>query len=135
MILVCLTIRHRLTIVTVHFSSYPLQTGATLFTFLHSESPPNPSRSAIPPPLKPIWQYDKSEDPIFATPEGAWWQSADYLVTEDWERYEGWVGKERERWQVVGRLDGLGSIRRGGKWGFEVGWERKIGILGRGRSP
>ncbi|RSH92921.1 dolichyl-P-Man:Man(7)GlcNAc(2)-PP-dolichol alpha-1,6-mannosyltransferase [Saitozyma podzolica] len=59
--------------VSVHFHSYPLQTGASLFTFLHSTTPTSHwPRQAIPNPLEPTWRYFKSEDPGLKTPGGAY---------------------------------------------------------------
>ena len=117
--------------VTIHCSTYPLQTGATLFTFIHSSPAPSSLLQAIPPPLEPTWVYSKSEDPDLATPGGAWDAGVDYLVTEAWAAYEAWRGDGGERWKLEQVVDGLEGVRRGGKWGIEVAWGRKIGILRR----
>lgn len=110
-------------IVTIHFTSYPLQTGASLFTFIHDSrwawSP------ALPSPEGPVWVYDKNEDTSLVTPEGVreagveW----DVLVTEDWTTWEG------RGWKVVRRIEGLAGLERRGKFGLGVKWEDKIGIL------
>lgn len=115
----------------IHFTPYPLQTGATLFAFLHSGPPVSTVYPALPPPLEPVWKYSKSEDPALSTPEGAWISEVDYVVTDDWGLYESWKGDEGEGWQVIGSVDGLNGVGRGGKWGVEVRWGRKVAILGR----
>jgi alpha-1,6-mannosyltransferase len=106
----------------VHFTTYPLQTGSSLFTFLHS--PPSAS-PAIPPPRSPEWIYDKTEDLALSTPGGAaeagveW----DVLVTDDWAIWEG------KGWKLASIIEGLEGIERGGKWGVRVRWGEKIGVL------
>lgn len=119
---------------TIHFTNYPLQTGASLFTFLHLSPPPSTSCPAIPPPVEPLWEYSKSEASSLGTPAGAWEAGADYLVTDDWEAYERYEGEIREGWEVVGSVNALGGVGRGGRrgrWGVEIRWARKIAILGR----
>lgn len=104
----------------VHLTSYPLQTGASLFTFTHS-----PSTSLAIPNGGPGWTYDKSEDQALTTPGGA--EEADVLwdvlVTEDWKVWEG------KGWELAETIEGLEGIERGGKLGLRVRWGQKIGIL------
>jgi alpha-1,6-mannosyltransferase len=108
--------------VTIHFTTYPLQTGASLFTFLHSSPISSP---AIPFHPGAVWEYDKSEDSALITPGGAEEASVDWdvLVTEDWKT---WVGKG---WKVAETIEGLEGFGRGGKWGVKVKWGEKIGVL------
>ncbi|WVR05888.1 hypothetical protein IAU60_002914 [Kwoniella sp. DSM 27419] len=117
--------------ITVHFPSYPLQTGATLFTFLHQASPldasawPNP---ALPAHQTPAWIYSKSEAEEYATPATLRETQVDYVVTEDWQSYvEG-------GWDVIDEITGLDGVGRDGKYGVTVKWGRKLGILGRGQA-
>ena len=124
MILVSHTSSYRdktaLMIVTIHLTSYPLQTGSSLFTFTHSaiSSPALPNGGSI-------WKYDRSEDQALTTPGGAeeagveW----DVLVTEDWGVWEG------KGWKLVQTIEGLEGVERGGKWGVRVRWGEKIGVL------
>ena len=105
----------------VHFTTYPLQTGASLFTFTHSPS----SSLAIPPQQGLVWVYDKSEDRSLTTPGGAeeagvnW----DVLVTEDWKDWEG------KGWKLAQTIEGLDGVERGGRFGVRVKWSEKIGLL------
>ena len=109
---------------TIHFTSYPLQTGASLFTFIHDSRPV--WSPALPPSEGPTWVYDKSEDPALVTPQGAkeagveW----DLLVTDKWEEWDG------RGWTVVRKIEGLAGIERRGKL-LGPRWEDKIGILER----
>lgn len=120
--------------VMIHYTNYPLQTGATLFTLLHSPSlTSSSSYPALPPPIEPVWTYSKSEDPDLATREGAWTE-VDYVVTEDWKGYESWTGDGGEKWRVVGGVEGLEGVRRGGRWGIKVRWGRKVAVLGRANN-
>lgn len=112
-------------LVTIHFTTYPLQTGASLFTFLHQEQ--YRSIPLMPKTQEPKWVYDKSEDPSLITPEGAkeagveW----DILVTDDSAAWDG------RGWKLERSVPGLKGLQRGGKYGVKVEWENKIGILSR----
>lgn len=128
----------------IHFSSYPLQTGASLFTFLHDTSfssfssfssiPANgtiPSESAIREShINDIWTYSKSEDPTLLTPSGAASEDIDYVVLESGTEGE-WLQSEGGRWEVVREIEGLKGVRRGGKFGVRVEWDKRVVILGR----
>jgi alpha-1,6-mannosyltransferase len=107
-------------IVTIHLTSYPLQTGSSLFTFTHS---------AISSPALPIggsaWKYDRSEDQALTTPGGAEEAGVDWdvLVTEDWKVWEG------KGWRLVETIEGLEGVERRGRFGLRVRWGEKIGVL------
>lgn len=105
----------------VHFTTYPLQTGASLFTFTHSPT----TSPAIPNAQEPRWVYDKSEDEALTTPSGAEEAGVDWhvFVTEDWKAWEGKV------WRLETTIQGLEGVSRGGKWGVAARWGEKIGIL------
>ncbi|OCF33338.1 hypothetical protein I316_05080 [Kwoniella heveanensis BCC8398] len=143
-------------LITIHFPSYPLQTGATLFTFLHERprqgltSPVTATSGAstisspwaypaFPPPLEPRWIYSKSESEEYSTPNGLWNSDVDYVVTGNWAEYgiiEGddeasGSAADRRRWRLVGEVHGLDGVSRGGKYGVEIRWARKLAILGR----
>jgi alpha-1,6-mannosyltransferase len=111
--------------VTIHFTTYPVQTGASLFTFTHSD--PSAISPAIPRPHSPAWIYDKAEDPSLSTPGGAaeagveW----DVLVTEDWKAWEG------KGFKLASTIRGQQGVERGGQFGIRVKWGEKIGILTR----
>jgi alpha-1,6-mannosyltransferase len=124
---------HSVTDVSVHFHSYPLQTGASLFTFLHSPTPTaHWPRQAIPNPLEPTWRYFKSEDPGLKTPGGAYDAGFEYVVTDDVDAFtKGPEGGFGHLWEIVRSLDGLEGVRRGGKWGLEVVWGSRAAVLRR----
>ncbi|WVQ97304.1 hypothetical protein IAU59_004415 [Kwoniella sp. CBS 9459] len=163
--------RHEL--VTIHYPSYPLQTGATLFTFLHDRprqvarpgltSSPTIGKESIPSaylypafplPLEPRWIYSKSETEEFSTPGGLWNSDVDYVVTGDWAEFDitdndndndaggrdveadaaGVTDGYGRKWQVVGEVHGLDGVGRGGKYGVEIRWARKLAILGKVRN-
>lgn len=109
-----------LMIVTIHLTSYPLQTGASLFTFTHL-----PSSSLAIPEGGLEWKYDRSEDPALTTPGGAEEAGVDWdvLVTEDWKVWEG------KGWKLAETVEGLESVERGGKFGLRVRWNKKLGFL------
>ncbi|KAK8865936.1 hypothetical protein IAR55_001085 [Kwoniella newhampshirensis] len=122
--------------VTIHFPSYPLQTGSTLFTFLHQQlnttSHLGPF-SPFPEQRQPYWIYSKSEDEIMSTPQGIWASGVDYVVTEDWEAFLGSDATESARgsWEQVGEVKGLDGVGRGGRFGLEVRRGSKLAVLGR----
>ena len=91
--------------VTVHLGNLALQTGSSLFTFLHAPhfSP------AFPPMRQPQWVYSKSEDARMATPLGAWESGLDYVVTDEWDTFEHW-SEEGKQWTLVGQIEGLQGI-------------------------
>lgn len=107
---------------TIHFPSYPLQTGSTLYTFIHANVP---QALAFPAQEDPEWVYSKSEDVALLTPAGAAAAGVDYVVTSDWETFAG------AQWKVVGSIDAYDGVRRGGKWGVYVATARKLAILHR----
>lgn len=144
--------------VSVHYTSYPLQTGASLFTFLHSyvlnleDSQQNDKSLTsllnrwppFPTPVYPGWRYSKSEDPILLTPHGAWNGNFDYLVVESIEaaRYldaesledkaDGLGSDGREiKWDVVAGIEAFDGVSRSGRFGIELKRDRKIVVLGR----
>ncbi|BEI83850.1 hypothetical protein CcaverHIS002_0404540 [Cutaneotrichosporon cavernicola] len=96
----------------IHLHSYPLQTGASLFTFLRSDI----TSAAFPPPQDVQWTYSKSEDPALQTPQGAWLGDLEAVVTERWREFS-----EAE-------IDGHRIM---GKGGIEVRTSPKIGLLRR----
>lgn len=107
----------------IHFTTYPLQTGASLFTFLHADTVS--SSHALPSQQQPVWTYDKSEDPALNTPGGVEEAGVKWgvLVTDDWGLWEG------KGWEVVETIAGLAGVERRGKWCIGVKWEEKIAIL------
>ncbi|KAK6905709.1 hypothetical protein I203_106539 [Kwoniella mangroviensis CBS 8507] len=117
--------------IKVHFPSYPLQTGSTLFTFLHQQPNINSTShigsfelSPFPKEKQPHWIYSKSEDEAYSTSEGLWNNEVDYLVTEDWDSY-------LDRWEIVDEIQGLDGVGRKGRFGLEVKWGRKLVVLGK----
>ena len=110
---------------TIHFTTYPLQTGASLFTFIHSD--PLAISPAMPHPQTPGWIYDKAEDPNLFTPGGAEEAGVDWdvMVTDDWK---GWEGKG---WKLASTITGLDGVERGGQFGVKAKWGEKIGVLTR----
>ncbi|KAK4686684.1 hypothetical protein P7C73_g3445, partial [Tremellales sp. Uapishka_1] len=114
--------------ISIHHHSYPLQTGASLFTFVHSSPSPTTSHSwsAIPSPAEPEWFYIKDEDPALLSSTGAWNAGFDYVVTD----VDGWE-KDETGWMIAAEIEGLQGVRRGGKWGLEVAWGRKLVVYGR----
>lgn len=113
---------------TIHFHSYPLQTGATLFTFLGSSDTP---ASLAFPAQDAKWVYSKSENPALQTPQGAWLGDIDVVVTPYWRDFVEAEIDGHKMWQVVGDADGFDGVKFGGKWGVEVRTSRKIGVLRR----
>ncbi|WWD17880.1 hypothetical protein CI109_102324 [Kwoniella shandongensis] len=117
--------------VTIHFPSYPLQTGSTLFTFLHQSLNATTHLGPFPPfpeQNQPHWTYSKSEDESMSTSEGIWASGVDFVVTEDWTAFG-------EQWEEVGEVKGLDGVGRGGKFGVEVRWDKKLAVLGRKEEP
>jgi alpha-1,6-mannosyltransferase len=127
-------------IVKIHFSPYPLSTGASLFTFIHAPiSSASSSQTStdisqydnatvsaessfgmtLYTPLNgPIWEYSKDEDPALLTPRGAADAGMDYVVLGANEMMGGgWVRDEK----------GAGSDAGEGKEGEEgkegTGWK------------
>ena len=112
--------------ITAHFTNFPLQSGASLFTFLHLPD----SSPALPSPLQPEWKYSKSEDPLLQTPWGTWASKIDYIVTDD-RGFTEWRKTDGEGWAEVGSVAGIAGWSRGGKYGIRLGWDKKIIVLGR----
>ncbi|WWC86248.1 uncharacterized protein L201_001121 [Kwoniella dendrophila CBS 6074] len=119
---------------TIYFPSYPLQTGSTLFTFLHqSSSIPNTPLgpySPFPKQKKPYWVYSKSEDESYSTPNGLWENQIDYVVTENWNQFL----ESDNQWEIVDQIEGLDGISRRSKFGLQVKWDKKLAIVGRKRG-
>lgn len=114
---------------TVHFDNLPLQTGSTLFTFLHIDRPSGAFPEPPAPPNETRWTYSKSEAPVLNTPAGAWQSEVDYVVTDN-AAFEGWTGSEGQKWQVAGRVEGFEGIRRKGM-GVEVRRGTRLTVYGR----
>lgn len=124
--------------VKIHFSPYPLSTGASLFTFLHS----SPSLSStdnttwttvLHTPPGPAWVYSKSEDPALITPQGASQAGMDYVVLGAEELPAGgWLGDAGKEygWEVRRRIEGYDGLKRKG-WRVGVGMGDKVVVLGR----
>jgi alpha-1,6-mannosyltransferase len=107
----------------IHFPSYPLQTGASLFTFVHAKVPLG---IVLPRQSLPAWEYVKDEDPALLTPAGAWDAGMDYVVTPDWTRFV-----DSAKWTEVAAIDAYAGVRRGGKLGLYVAQDKKLAILQR----
>ncbi|ORX35947.1 Alg9-like mannosyltransferase family-domain-containing protein [Kockovaella imperatae] len=107
----------------IHYTNYPLQTGASLFTFTHI-----PLQSRALPLTQNEWTYSKSEDQHLETPSGALSAGLDYVVL-DANLYSSW--EDTRDWHVVGTVQGLGKWRRIGKWMLGMDKEIKIYVMGR----
>ncbi|WVQ85565.1 hypothetical protein IAT38_007731 [Cryptococcus sp. DSM 104549] len=115
----------------VYFPSYPLQTGASLFTFVHQEVESGKHLgpfAPFPAQREPVWVYSKSEDEVMSSALGVWDSGVNYVVTGDWEAF---LDDGGYRWEVVGEVEGLDGVGRGGKYGVQVNWARKLAILER----
>lgn len=113
---------------TIHFHSYPLQTGATLFTFLRADAPPSP---AFPSVDGKGWVYSKSEEAELQTPQGAWLGDVDVVVTPYWREFiEAEIDGHR-MWRMAAECEGYDGVALGGKYGVQVRTSRKIGVLRR----
>jgi alpha-1,6-mannosyltransferase len=108
---------------TIHFPSYPLQTGASLFTFTHERYSPT---LGFPRQQEPNWVYSKDEDPALLLPEGAAGAAIDYVVTPDWENFAA-----SGLWKEVASIDAYAGIRRGGKYFVEAVSDKKLAVLRR----
>lgn len=113
---------------TIHFQSYPLQTGSSLFTFLHHDLPSSP---AFPPALPPAYKYSKDEDPSLRSPLGAWKAGLDYIVTPFWTEFIESRNGETPMWRVITGIDGFSGVALGGKYGIQVKLDRKVALLKR----
>ncbi|BEJ14670.1 hypothetical protein CspHIS471_0404370 [Cutaneotrichosporon sp. HIS471] len=110
----------------IHLHSYPLQTGASLFTFLRSDI----TSAAFPPPQDVQWTYSKSEDPALQTPQGAWLGDLEAVVTERWREFSEAEIDGHRMWALIGGCDGFDGVSMG-KGGIEVRTSPKIGLLRR----
>ena len=110
--------------VAIHYTSYPLQSGSSLFTFLHL-----PHRSLALPevPDTTVWTYSKADDEGMQTPLGAAEAGMDYVVL-DARSLRDWTDKS---WQSVGTVSGFGGWRRKGKWGLEIVMEDQVAVVKR----
>ncbi|WVN85423.1 uncharacterized protein L203_100569 [Cryptococcus depauperatus CBS 7841] len=117
----------------IYFPSYPLQTGATLFTFLHDQMVNGTMESnlcsvAFPTPKEPRWVYDKREDNQMQSPEGVWLSGIDYVVTEEYSKFL----ELEDNWEVVGAVDGLDKVGKlPGQFKVQATWGRKLAVLKR----
>ncbi|GMK58663.1 hypothetical protein CspeluHIS016_0601050 [Cutaneotrichosporon spelunceum] len=110
----------------IHFHSYPLQTGSSLFTFVRT----NATSSAFPAPQEVQWVYSKSEDPVLQTPQGAWLADIEAVVTDRWREYAESEIDGHKMWSILGGCDGYDGVQIG-KGGLEVRTSPKIGLLRR----
>jgi len=108
---------------TIHFQSYPLQTGASLFTFVHAELG---GTLAFPRQAEPAWIYSKDEDPKLLDPQGAWEADIDYVVTADWDKFVG-----SQKWKQVAAVEAFSGVRRGGKYFLYAGTDKKLAVVQR----
>lgn len=113
---------------TIHFESYPLQTGASRFTLLHHGLPDS---TAFPPSLPPTYIYSRGEDETLRDPRGAWDASLDYVVTPFWEEFIASRNDGQPMWRVVTAIDGFNGVSLGGKYGVTVKLDRKVALLQR----
>ncbi|CAK9787343.1 hypothetical protein CC85DRAFT_327138 [Cutaneotrichosporon oleaginosum] len=111
---------------TIHFHSYPLQTGASLFTFVRGKH----ASPAFPAPVDVQWVYSKSEEPSLQTPQGAWLADLDAVVTERWREFAGAEIDGHKMWALIGACDGFDGVHFG-KEGVQVRTSPKIGLLRR----
>ena len=109
--------------ISIHYTNYPLQSGASLFTFLHL-----PHSSHAVPPAEGIWTYSKSEDPALQTPDGALDAGLDYVVLDAGMVHD-WTSSGD--WTVMGSVDGFGGWRRREKWNIDLEREAKVYLVGR----
>jgi alpha-1,6-mannosyltransferase len=110
----------------IHLHSYPLQTGASLFTFLRTDA----VSPAFPAPVDIQWTYSKSEDPALQTPQGAWLGDVEAVVTERWREFADAEIDGHRMWALIGACDGFDGVQIG-KEGLQVRSSRKIGLLRR----
>ncbi|ORY32271.1 Alg9-like mannosyltransferase family-domain-containing protein [Naematelia encephala] len=124
--------------ITIHFTSGPLQTGSTLFTFLHAS--PGPDNAwpypAFPPPRTPEWTYSKSEAAEMQTLEGLWQSNVDYIVTDDPSAL---IESELpgRSWKLAAHVGEVGETRLdlpGIKKGRTLRWGSQLAILARESS-
>lgn len=118
---------------SIYFPSYPLQTGATLFTFVHAHSVDGTGRglgpwSAFPEAKEPKWIYNKSEDKMMENPISVWKSGIDFVVTGDHDQFLALPDK----WVDVASVEGLDSIGRvPGTYRVQAKWGRKLTVLQR----
>ncbi|OWZ30790.1 alpha-1,6-mannosyltransferase [Cryptococcus neoformans AD2-60a] len=118
---------------SIYFPSYPLQTGATLFTFVHAHSVDGTGRglgpwSAFPEAKEPRWIYNKSEDKMMENPISVWKSGIDFVVTGDCDQFLALPDK----WVEVASVEGLDSIGRvPGTYRVQAKWGRKLTVLQR----
>ncbi|KIR67776.1 alpha-1,6-mannosyltransferase [Cryptococcus bacillisporus CA1873] len=117
---------------SIYFPSYPLQTGATLFTFIHDHSVDGTGHlgpwSAFPEAKEPRWIYNKSEDKMMEDPLSVWESGIDFVVTGDYDQFLALPNK----WVEVASVEGLDSVgRKPGTYRVEAKWGRKLAVLQR----
>ncbi|KAE8539940.1 hypothetical protein D1P53_003878 [Cryptococcus gattii VGV] len=117
---------------SIYFPSYPLQTGATLFTFIHDHSVDGNGHlgpwSAFPEAKEPRWIYNKSEDKMMEDPLSIWEGGIDFVVTGDYDQFLALPNK----WVEVASVEGLDSVgRKPGTYRVEAKWGRKLVVLQR----
>ncbi|KGB77541.1 alpha-1,6-mannosyltransferase [Cryptococcus deuterogattii 99/473] len=117
---------------SIYFPSYPLQTGATLFTFIHDHSVDGTGHlgpwSAFPEAKEPRWIYNKSEDKMMEDPLSVWKSGIDFVVTGDCDQFLALPNK----WVEVASVEGLDNVgRKPGTYRVEAKWGRKLVVLQR----
>ncbi|KAL0252632.1 hypothetical protein I308_102024 [Cryptococcus tetragattii IND107] len=120
---------------SIYFPSYPLQTGATLFTFIHDHSVDGTGHlgpwSTFPEVKEPRWIYNKSEDKMMEDPLSVWESGIDFVVTGDYDQFLALPNK----WVQVASVEGLDSVgRKPGTYRVEAKWGRKLVVLQRRES-
>ncbi len=108
----------------MHYTAYPLTTGASLFTFTHSDLAASAGRwHALPPAQEPVWEYSKNEDPALLTQQGAAAERFDYVVLQAGMDAE-WT---RAGWGMARRIEAFDGVSRGGKYLVAPRWAEKVG--------
>lgn len=122
---------------SVWLGNLAVQTGSSLFTFVHQPVPSPHSRFDLLLPAFPVpdsglgWRYLKGQEEVMEDPEQAYRTNVDYIVTEDWDSFESWHDAQGRGWEVVAGIDGYGGVQRTGKLGLSIRWERKLAVVAR----
>ncbi|WVQ70934.1 hypothetical protein IAR50_000459 [Cryptococcus sp. DSM 104548] len=110
----------------IWFPSYPLQTGATLFTFTHDHAAGQGLAlwPALPAPVEPSWVYDKSENVDLSSMK--WKSGVDLVVTGEYAELL------EDGWETVAEVEGLEGVGRvPGQCKIEATWGKKLAIVKR----